>query len=342
MNDLIPYPWQQQHWQSLLEQVKQDKLPHGLLLSGQKGIGKWHYGELIANYLLCLSPRSGLPCGKCRSCELLASGTHPDKLLVQPEAVNKAIKVDQIRELSTFVGKTAQQQGYKVALIGPVEQLNVNAGNALLKSLEEPAGRTVLILTTHVTSGVMATIRSRCQLQAMPVPSREASIDWLNSLKVSKDVNALLSISAGSPLQASELAEGDRREALLLFLAGLADIKDQGGSVNLGLSKDWLSLELLDILDWWTQLVNLYIHSANGISYEYGQQGDIAVLLDKLLDSAQQLRQPWLFKLLDRMLLLKRQLLAGANPNKQLLLEELLLDWGAVVKTVTVQPAIQY
>ena len=334
MTDIIPYPWQQQHWQSLLGQIERDKLPHGVLLSGQKGIGKWHYAELIANYLLCASPVSGLPCTKCRSCELLATGNHPDKLLVQPEEVNKAIKVDQIRHLSAFVAKTAQQQGYKIAVIGPVEQLNTNAGNALLKSLEEPAGRTVLILTTNVTSGVMATIRSRCQLYPMPVPSHEASLEWLNSIKVSEDSEALLSISAGSPLQASEVSEGAKREALQLFLSGLAAITQQEGSINLNLSKQWLALELADIVDWWSQLINLIIHKAHklGDSTNMGKEGEITELLNEILSQSQYLRLQWLYKLLDRILTIKRQLLAGANPNKQLLLEELLLDWGTVVK----------
>lgn len=334
MSDLIPYPWQQSSWQSLLAQIESNKLPHALLLTGQKGIGKWHYAELIASYLLCLHPISHLPCGKCRACELLAAGNHPDKYLVRPEEANKSIKVDQIRELSTFVAKTAQQQGYKVAIIGPVEQLNVNAGNALLKSLEEPAGRTILILISHVSSGVMATIRSRCQLMTMPVPSRNDSIEWLNQTNAANDSQAMLDISAGSPLQAGELAEGDKREALLVFLADLITIQKNAGHVDLSLSKGWMALELMDLLDWWVQCINLLVHTGNGVRYvdDYSKAGDIAQHLTEILAISPQLKQQWLHKLLDRILTIKRQLLAGANPNKQLLLEELLLDWSAVIK----------
>jgi len=337
MTDLIPYPWQQPHWQALLAQIERDKLPHALLLTGQKGIGKWHYAQLLANYLLCLQPKSGLPCGQCRSCELLAAGNHPDKIIVAPEETNKLIKVDQIRHLSMFVSKTAQQQGYKVALIGPVEQLNVNAGNALLKSLEEPAGRTLLILTTHVSSGVMATIRSRCQLQAMPVPARAVSIEWLNSINIAADAQALLDISAGSPLQANELSEGERRDVLVQFLSGLAGMSEQGGNANLSLSKQWQKIELMDIVDWWAQLINLLVHAANDTApiNEKTASGEIAQLLGNILALAGYLRQQWLYKLLDRMLTIKRQLLAGANPNKQLLLEELLLDWSTVIKAAS-------
>lgn len=338
MSNWIPYPWQQPLWQSFLVQVERDKLPHGLMLSGQKGMGKWHYGQLMAHYLLCTSPNAGLPCGQCRACDLLASGNHPDLFFVQPEEANKPIKVDQIRELSAFVAKTAQQQGYKVALIGPVEQLNTNAGNALLKSLEEPAGRTLLILTTNVTSGVMATIRSRCQLQAMPVPQKTVSLDWLERLGSSDDAEILLRISAGSPLLALELAEGNRRESLLLFLIGLSAIAEQGGRVNPGLSKEWLSLELVDMIDWWIQVINLLVHSTHRRDIPDSSQGEIAQLLLKIMASAANVRQGWVYKLLDRMLLLKRQLLAGANPNKQLLIEELLLDWGAVIATA--KPAV--
>ncbi|MCE6984642.1 DNA polymerase III subunit delta', partial [Pseudomonas frederiksbergensis] len=77
---------------------------------------------------------------------LLAAGSHPDNYVLEPEEADKPIKVDQVRDLVSFVVQTAQLGGRKVVLIEPVEAMNVNAANALLKSIEEAWGNTVLLL----------------------------------------------------------------------------------------------------------------------------------------------------------------------------------------------------
>jgi DNA polymerase-3 subunit delta' len=110
---------------------------------------------------------------------LLKAGSHPDNFVLEPEEADKPIKVDQVRELVAFVVQTAQLGGRKVVLIEPVEAMNVNASNALLKSLEEPSGDTVLLLVSHQPSRLLPTIKSRCQQVACPQPSLAQSQAWL-------------------------------------------------------------------------------------------------------------------------------------------------------------------
>jgi DNA polymerase-3 subunit delta' len=109
---------------------------------------------------------------------LLKAGSHPDNFVLEPEEADKPIKVDQVRELVAFVVQTAQLGGRKVVLIEPVEAMNINASNALLKSLEEPSGDTVLLLVSHQPSRCR---RSRAAAsRSCPQPSLAQSLPgWL-------------------------------------------------------------------------------------------------------------------------------------------------------------------
>lgn len=359
----LPYPWQQPLWQHFIEQYQQARLPHALLLTGQKGIGKWHYANVIADFLLCASPRSNLACGQCRSCQLNLVGNHPDKSLIVPEDGAKLIKVDQIRHLSSRISNTAQQGGRKLIILGPVEQLNSNAANALLKNLEEPSGDTFFILYSHVFSGVIATIRSRCQLLSLPTPDRRLVIKWLEDLGFGRDrkaaddtesllenptenstennstLSGVLDLAGQAPLVAKSLLDNsDTTERLQSFYDGLLSLQlaRQASTthVDINIAKLWLDIELNEIVEWWLQLLQklvtqpykkkLYLsNSAYGFIESMAQ-------LQKQCDH---LNSQWLHKFMDKLFLLKKQLLKGANPNKQLLLEELLMDWCAILSS---------
>jgi len=337
----IPYPWQQPFWQSFLQQFEQKRLPHAVLLSGQKGVGKWRYAQTMADFLLCLSPQSGLACGECRSCSLNESNTHPDKSVVIPEESGKQIKVDQIRQLSSRIASTAQQGGRKVIILGPVEQLNINAANALLKNLEEPSDDTFFLLFTHVSSGVMATIRSRCQLFAMPAPDIPTCEYWLQGLGFSENIDVALDIAAGSPLLAKSLLDNeDLIEQLQGFLTSLLELTkvESNQAPDLSIAKTWLDIAPITLLEWWTQLICSSIQALHRDSPPNDMAHDDTknALADTLLRVKMYIlacNQQWLFRFIDKLLLSKKQLLQGANPNKQLLLEELLLDWCAIMKT---------
>ncbi len=111
---------------------------------------------------------------QCKSCLLLKAGSHPDNYLLEPEEADKAIKVDQVRDLVSFVVQTAQMGGRKVVLIEPVEAMNINAANALLKSLEEPSGDTVLLLVEPPVEPLAADHPQPLRAAGLPVAERGA------------------------------------------------------------------------------------------------------------------------------------------------------------------------
>ncbi|ODS24527.1 DNA polymerase III subunit delta' [Candidatus Endobugula sertula] len=335
----IPYPWQQDSWQKLQLQVVKNKIPHALLLAGQKGIGKWHFAEALADYLLCLSPKAELACGQCRGCQLLLANSHPDKQIFIPEGVGKLLKIEQVRQLSTFVGKTAQQGGRKIVILGPVEQLNINAANALLKNLEEPAGDTVLILVSHVASAVMATIRSRCQMVPLLTPDKTIATTWLKELQID-NAAALLHLSGGAPLIAKAMLEGDDLEHLQTFITTLLSLSQRPPAAShIAVAKDWLGIGLSQIIAWWLQIIHgMLVYSFNDSNGSLKNKDNINTTtnsitseMDRLLASGYRFNRQWLLKFSDKLILLRQQQLQGANPNMPLLIDELLLDWQVIV-----------
>lgn len=180
MTDFVvhPYPWHQSQWQDFSLLVEQGKLPHAVMFAGPQHIGKLQLARALAYRLLCETPIDGVACGECRACLLNKAETHPDLLFLSPEEGSKSIKVDQVRELTQFLGKTSQQGGYKIVVLDPVEAMNANSANALLKSLEEPSGQTIMLLVCHNPSLVLPTIRSRCQMRLLPLPAKEVVLNW--------------------------------------------------------------------------------------------------------------------------------------------------------------------
>ena len=323
----VPYPWQQSEWQRLVEQHLAGKLPHALMFAGQRGIGKRHLALALGQYLLCQNPRGQLPCGTCKACELNRAETHPDIHLLEAEDKGKAIKVDQVRSLAEFVTKTSQQGGYKFAIIDPAEAMNVNAANALLKSLEEPSGDTVMVLLSHMPSSVMATIRSRCQLVSLPTPLRQQSLPWLEQLAGGgADADSLLDFANGAPLDALSMSEGDaleQRESLLKDFENLSI----GQLSALEVANRWMAFAPIEVVEWLLRW--LYGLARFLTTQQEGIAGDIPPTLSGFITAIQ---PQLLYRYIDKVTTAKRQLLSGANPNKQLLLEELLMDWSALVR----------
>lgn len=213
------YPWQQQQWEYLLSRRKQNNLPHALLFSGQAGLGKLDLAKSFANVLLCKESETanGFACGDCVACKLIAANNHPDLMLIQPEKEGGFIKVDQIRSLIADLSQTAQQGGYQVVIVAPANAMNAASANALLKTLEEPLGKTIIILLSERPTMLPATIRSRCQLLSFGMPSMVEVQKWLQDKSAScraasaSDVNSALNFSFGSPLQALALLDDQQQ-----------------------------------------------------------------------------------------------------------------------------------
>jgi len=254
------YPWQKTQWQRLQEQCKNKRLPHAILLSGSDGLGKSEFAHSFSTALLCTQPRaSGEACGQCSACHLTQAETHPDLMSLAPEDEGKAIKVDDIRELCKAFALTSQFEGYKIAIIGHADQMNINASNSLLKTLEEPSNQSLLILVTSKPHRLPITIRSRCQALSFQVPDAEQAQHWLAE-HISGDIKQLLNMSHGAPLLAQHFAESnmlEQREALinaLLAVARQQPVTEQAEKLSklpnyslLGWIYDWVS-DLLKLI----------------------------------------------------------------------------------------------
>ncbi len=205
------YPWHENTWQRFCELVDSQKLPHALLLSGSRFLGKRQFALKLAQYLLCLSPQNGERCMQCKSCLLLSANTHPDLIRVSPpidkkdKKEKKDIPVDTIRELKETVLQTAQQGGNKVCLLQPAEKMNENSASALLKLLEEPPANTYFILVADEPHRLMPTILSRCQQQSFYKPDKKALQQWLEIMSGGADIESAFRLSRGFPGRAKQL-----------------------------------------------------------------------------------------------------------------------------------------
>ena len=139
-------------------------IPNALLFTGTDGIGKRTAALVFAMACNC-GVEEGLsaadPCGRCRSCRKIQSGNHPDIILVEPSG--PFIKIKQIRDICDTLSLKPYEAKLRIVIISNAQAMNPQAANALLKVLEEPPERTVLILTALQTSDLLPTIVSRCQ-----------------------------------------------------------------------------------------------------------------------------------------------------------------------------------
>ena len=253
------YPWLSGHWSFFIQRLEADRLAHALLIRGPAGCGKTALASAMVARLLCVENQAQA-CGQCRSCKLYPGGAHPDYFDLQPEEDSEVIKVDQVRDLISRLNLTTFISERKVAYIYPAECMNAAAANALLKSLEEPAGNTVLILVSDNPGRLPVTILSRCQAIDVAQPDHQQVQDWLESSsgKPSNEVSAALQAAGGSPLRAARYLDSPEMDAYGQVREGLATLLSRPGSVSLVSSQlgelnpvdlwRWLSMCSSDIL----------------------------------------------------------------------------------------------
>ncbi len=170
--------------------IKQDRVPHAMIFAGPSGVGKCTLALLVAQYLNCLSPLENGPCGKCSACDRIAAviesrhmqcrnskngedcgycpacriraKRHPDIRLIEPEKTT--ISISQVRDLINEIAFQPLEARYRVVILDPAEKMRPEAHNSLLKTLEEPPSRTIIILVTTNPYMLLGTIRSRCRM----------------------------------------------------------------------------------------------------------------------------------------------------------------------------------
>ena len=209
---------------TLLEAYRSGRLPHGWLISGPAGIGKATLAFRMARFVLAHpDPRGAVAAASSLAVEphhpvtrKVAAQTHSDLLVLERtinEKTNKLrqdIQVDDVRRTVTFFGSTPGEGGWRVAVVDAVDDLNEEGANALLKVLEEPPRRALLLLVSHSAARVLPTIRSRCRFLTL----RPLAVEDL-----SQAAAAALGRSAGDTdiAAAAAVAEGSVRRALALL-----------------------------------------------------------------------------------------------------------------------------
>lgn len=325
MVDILP--WQQDIWQGLIGRTQH---AHAYLLHGPAGSGKRQMAELFARFLLCKQPQAAQACGQCRSCKLYAADTHPDMLRVEPEEPGKGILIAYVRELVASIQQTAQQGGRQVVILEPAEVMTLESANALLKSLEEPSAGTVFLLITHQLSFLLPTIKSRCVLQACPLPDLAQAKTWLAQQLPSLDdtqLTKLLQLSGGSPLKAQQFAEDNVLQMRADVVEGVKQLlKRQLAPAQL--AGQWTKLPTVLLLDWfaqWCQNILRYQLTQNTVDLGLQDMQPVLGHMAKFVQ-AEQLTEThsWI---LER----RNKLLRRAPLRADLLLESLLVRWMGLI-----------
>ena len=211
-----------------LQQALRTQRAHALLLHGPKGVGQFELALGLAQAWLCETAPGGAtlrPCGLCASCRLVQAHSHPDLMVLLPEALreplgwgggegdegatekaskakpSKEIKVDAVRAAVAFAQTTSARGGLKVVVVHPAERMNPIAANTLLKTLEEPPGDARFVLSCADPEALLPTIRSRCQALPMALPPVAEAAPWLAARAVAQP-EVLLAAAGGQPLEA--------------------------------------------------------------------------------------------------------------------------------------------
>jgi DNA polymerase III subunit delta' len=317
----LSYPWLVPAYEHLYQQYANNNLHHAVLLSGQASIGKSLLARALAERLLC-SGEDLYACGKCKSCLLLASDTHPDLTVLTTEEKSRFIKVDQVRVTIEKLANSAQQGGNKVVIVNRADQLNVSSANAMLKSLEEPTKNTFFVMLSNGTDRLLPTVVSRCYVKRVATPSVLQASEWLQGYaRAQDDVTTALHIARGSPLKALSLLQTDSGLSMRAIFQALESCTV--GDVSMSqtakiLAKADLSEEVIPVL-----------HAA--LRQTISQRLDAILPGPRTVNSLAQVfrDKAWTinkyFELLDHCDNARRLIASSSNPNHTLLLEDLLI-----------------
>jgi DNA polymerase-3 subunit delta' len=208
--------------EALQRAVRIDRLPHGLIFAGPSGVGKETTAAALGKLFLCEKPKNEKPCGKCQSCVLFEAGNHPDYHVVyrqlarlEKESVKaRDLSIDVVRHFLVAPANLKSSMGRgKFFVVREAELLNAAAQNGMLKTLEEPSGRTAIVLLTDQAESLLATVRSRCQMVRFAPLSGEIVLKKLRERGIGAEQAKL----------ATEFAEGSLGKAIQWIEDGVVD-----------------------------------------------------------------------------------------------------------------------
>ena len=253
---------------------------HAWLLHGPSGLGQYELALQLARAWLCEKPGVNGACGVCTSCHAIDVRTHADLFMLMPETVavqrdwplgekalaelddkkrkpSKEIRVEAMRDAIEFSQRTSAWGRGKAVLVFPAERMNATSANALLKTLEEPAGDVKFVLASESAHQLLPTIRSRCLGHAMIWPQADQALDWMVGQGVETlAAQALLRVSGGRPDDALSLAASGRDPKLW---ASFPKAMQRG---DLGAIQDWTPAETVRALHKICHDLQLLAHGA--------------------------------------------------------------------------------
>ena len=185
----------------LKQHIRAGGVRHAYLFTGPDQVGKRTLALAFAMALTCAKPPSpGEACGECQTCASMRLGTHPDLSVIRLMEGESEVKIDQVRELQHQLALTPRQAGRRIALLIDFDLASDEAQNALLKTLEEPADRVVLLLTAASTSRLFPTLISRCEvLNLRPVHPEVIEQALVADGEPTESARVLAAISGGRP-----------------------------------------------------------------------------------------------------------------------------------------------
>ncbi|MGA7116364.1 MAG: DNA polymerase III subunit delta', partial [Hyphomicrobium sp.] len=245
--------------QGFLDAFRSGRLHHGWIVTGPPGIGKATFAYRIARFLLSGESERDMFGGSLdvdratSAARLVTNLAHPELLVLRrpydfkTKKLKSEITVDEVRRLKGFLAMGAGE-GWRVVIVDPVDELNPNAANALLKSLEEPPKRTVFLLISAAPDRLLPTIRSRCRtLACAPLADENLRKAVAQALNAAEDAGANAALPAGEEWQTlSRLAEGSVRRFLMLHTAKGLDLHRKIDSLISSLPRiDWLTVHAI-------------------------------------------------------------------------------------------------
>ncbi len=280
--------------------LQKGTLPHALLFTGLEGVGKRMAAELFAMACLCRnsqrnkneisshSPSHSLsfypdrPCTQCAACRRVVSGNHPDVIRINPDGA--FIRIGQIRSLCTTLSMKPYGNGYRVVLIGNAHLMNKEAGNALLKVLEEPPAGTILILTATGASELLPTIVSRCQrIQFNPLTPESITAELVERNGISPTLaRSIAALANGSMSKAFDMLKNNFLNHRKWLLTATGMQQSAGGKIpiwqGLAVAEKLFKLkesinDSLEIIKFWLRDILIYPYSPDKIvNQDMGQE----------------------------------------------------------------------
>lgn len=325
-----PLPWLDEPWRQAVSQRG-----HALLLHGPHGVGQFELALLMAQTWLCespvVSPPGHKPCGRCEACHLLSAGVHPDLMVLTPESLRgelgltpageegadadsggagkpksggRDIRVADVRRAIDWGHQTSSRGRAKVLVLHPAQSLNLVAANALLKTLEEPAGVLRIVLSAGDPQALLPTLRSRCQQVALTLPPAELALSWLQSLGL-EGADLLLQAAGGRPQEAVAMARQGLDARLWPEVPGL---------VQQGRAQMLQGLSVPRVIDALQKLCLDLMSRAQGVPAQYfpteslpngARMTELSAWWKQLLQAARHADHPWNASLLIESLVLQ-------------------------------------